>query len=439
MKRFILFLSFINLLVAASAQKADQKINQLIGQSDWFNLEKEYPLLKDSIQSKVLKLFAEIMIGNNFNRPQEALDNIKILLTNHQNEIGFSNICNMVFLASIIDGQRGNYGKAADNIKSFIDQLKVAGVKDNLEKYEAFYAKNNKLRNYPVPSVSRPDKDTEIAITIDPVKLLKPLNGETFRGLQIKIPVVIKNKTYQFIFDTGAATSFLSEAFAKEVGVQITNDSVLVNKGMMGEGYGMEGYLDSMQIGDITFKNLITYISKPNPTVDSIIQIDAVLGMDFMKLVEEFQIYTKEKKIIFPAKPSNLPTSGRNLLLTNGNGLRLKANHGNDPLLFVFDTGNNTTDFFHSYYSKYKKEIDKVAIKDTITGGGFGFIRSKEILLVPSIVFNIGNTAVKMKNVRVHPAAGNDQTAEDGNVGMDLIKLFSKITINFKDMFAVFE
>lgn len=439
MKKVILFLSFISLLTTASAQKADRRIGELINQSDWFNLEKEYPLLRDSVQTEFLKLLAEIMINNNFNRPQKTLDNIKSLLTNHPKEIGFDNISSMVFLASIIEGQRGNYGKAADNIKTFLDQLKAAGVTDNLEQYEVFYANNNKLRDYPAPSVSRPDKDTEIAITIDPVKLLKPLDGEKSRGLVIKIPVVIHNKTYQFIFDTGAASSFMSEAFAKEVGVQMANDSVLINKGMMGEGYGKSGYLDSMQIGDITFKNVITYISMPNPAVDSIIQIDAVLGMDFMKLVEEFQIYTKEKKIVFPVKRSNLPASGRNLLLTNANALILKANCGNDPLLFIFDTGNNRADFQYTYYSKYKNEIDKVAIKDSITGGGFGFIRSKEILLVPSIMFNIGNTPVKMKNARVHPLAGNDQTTEDGNIGMDLIKLFSKVTINFKDMFAEFE
>ena len=51
----------------------------------------------------------------------------------------------------------------------------------------------------------------------------------------------------------------------------------------------------------------------------------------------------------------------------------------------------------------------------------------------------ISNTPVKIKNVRVYPLAGNDQTTEDGNIGMDLIKLLSKATINIKDMFAEFE
>lgn len=46
-----LILSFITLLTisSASAQNADMRVSELINSSDWFTLEREYSLLKDSI------------------------------------------------------------------------------------------------------------------------------------------------------------------------------------------------------------------------------------------------------------------------------------------------------------------------------------------------------------------------------------------------------
>lgn len=46
---------------------------------------------------------------------------------------------------------------------------------------------------------------------------------------------------------------------------------------MQGESYVKNGYLNSMQIGDIVFKNTLLFIKKPNAKVDSVFEMDAVL------------------------------------------------------------------------------------------------------------------------------------------------------------------
>lgn len=439
MKKLLSIIVGITLpLLSLSAQEADMKVGELINKSDWFTLDERFSELRDSIQTPFLKLLAEIMIDNNFNRPDEALQKIGQLLSNHQQDIGFDNICNFILLTSIIDGQCGNYAKAADNIKGFMDQLKQQGATIDFTSYEAIYNNYNELREFSASNISRPNEDVEIPVKIEPVKLLKLIDGKKSRGLKINIPVTIHNKQHNFIFDTGAASTYMSEKFAKEVGVKIIKDSLLLNAGMMGEGYAMKGFLDSLQIGKIVFRNAMIAIGKPN-AVDSIVQVDAVLGMDFMKLMQEIQIDTKNQKIIFPITTTPLPETGRNLLLTNENKLILKAYSNNDRLLFFFDTGNNKADLFYCYYNKYKKDIDLVAKKDSVTGGGFGFVRTKEILLMPSVKFNVGESSVDMKEIRIHPVAENDQTQEDGNMGMDIIKLFDKTIINLKDMFVKFE
>jgi hypothetical protein len=117
-------------------------------------------------------------------------------------------------------------------------------------------------------------------------------------------------------------------------------------------------------IGDIVFKNPDIIISLPNEEVDTIFQVDAVLGMDFIRGIGETQIYPEEKKIVFPAKKTELPLYGHNLLLSNGQPY-LKAYSNTEKLLFHFDTGNAKSDLFKRYYEKHKEELDKSGEKET--------------------------------------------------------------------------
>ena len=95
----ILFLLTILVSVPAFSQSADERIGAFLNQADWFGLEKNYPILKDSMQADFLKLMSEALIGYYFNRPDEALQNIHKLLVNHQAEIGGQNALNMAILA----------------------------------------------------------------------------------------------------------------------------------------------------------------------------------------------------------------------------------------------------------------------------------------------------------------------------------------------------
>lgn len=436
MRKTFIAVCFVFSILPACAQRADMRIAALINASDWFALEEEYPVLKDSVQMQVLKSLSEAMLDTYFNRPEQAIEKIKAILSNHKNEMDSASLRGLHALAIMTDGKLGNYARAADSLNVFLKSLAAIGGKEELEYYQDLYKHFDELRKVPAPSVSRPQKDIEVPVSIE--KLILPVSVEPkgYRGAFLKIPVTIHGKTYQFIFDTGASTTFVSERFARKIGVRIFGDTVTINKNMIGESHGMRGILDSVQIGPITFRNALVHISPPNASVDSIVQIDAVLGIDFMNLMKEFQIYVNESKLVFPYKPTPLPVTGRNMLLNNATLPILKTYAGKVRLLFSFDTGNTTADLFYTYYTKHQQEIDRVSVKDSITGGGFGFVRTKEILCLPSISFNVGKTPVVMKAIRVHPTADRGQSSEDGNMGMDLIRLFSKVTVNLKDMFV---
>lgn len=103
----ILFLLTILVSVPAFSQSADERIGTFLNQADWFGLEKNYPILKDSMQADFLKLMSEALIGYYFNRPDEALQSIHKLLVNHQAEIGGQNALNMAILAGQLRVSKG--------------------------------------------------------------------------------------------------------------------------------------------------------------------------------------------------------------------------------------------------------------------------------------------------------------------------------------------
>ena len=53
----IILLSLFSSLVI-SAQQPDQRIGELVNTEDWFRLDKEYQILKDSVQTPFLKFVA---------------------------------------------------------------------------------------------------------------------------------------------------------------------------------------------------------------------------------------------------------------------------------------------------------------------------------------------------------------------------------------------
>ena len=91
-----------------SAQQPDQRIGELINTENWFGLDKEYPLLKDSIQAPFLKVVAEAMIARNFNQKERALECLNELLSNYQSDLG-AEVFNFIILRAQVLEELGRY------------------------------------------------------------------------------------------------------------------------------------------------------------------------------------------------------------------------------------------------------------------------------------------------------------------------------------------
>ncbi|MDR2037802.1 MAG: retroviral-like aspartic protease family protein [Bacteroidales bacterium] len=418
MKQLFLGISLLLAVDCLTAQEADQKIGDLINKNDWFTLEEIFVKEKNNIQSLTLSLLAETLLSLSFNQQERASQLLDSLLMYYQHDLSFENISNLVLMKGKIIGDSGYYSQSADYINHF---LKTVPIFSNHIALAEMYGE---LRNEQKPEIVRPDKDTEIPLTIK----------EAGKGRLMFVPVTINGKTRSFIFDTGASSTFISERFAREAGVRIVRDSIPITG--VEVCTGKTGTIDSLMVGDIIFKNPMIFVSDNTPDIDSIYQIDAILGLDFIKRVGEVQIFPDQGKILFPKSRTPLPKTGRNLLIEN-NQPYLKAFSGDERLMFHFDTGDADGELYQPYFLKHQEEVEGKGTKEEVRRGGFCGYRNISGYRIPSISLKIGNTAFDWPDIFVATESAHSvQQDEDGALGMIFISKFKKITINFEDMFV---
>lgn len=424
MKRVITIISALLLTSSVVfAQEADKKVGELLNTSNWFELERGYPAIADDVQTPMLKLMAEVMLASNFNRPAELREKLKKLIDEHQEELGFENVCNMSITGALTEGYEGNYGVAADMVKAVADTIKATTGSlegTGIEELLAFY---EDVRELPAPVLEKPDIDVKI-----------PLTEKS--GL-LWIPVKINGKTYDFIFDTGASLSFISMDLANEFGAKIISKPVFVG-GSGGGGNLQRGLIEKMDVGPISFRNMLALVSN-NPSADDPIKVDAVLGMDIIKRLGEIRIDMSDLCLTIPAHNTPLPEYGRNIIFEQNIPHIEAADSNGNKLKFILDTGHSGADLTDLWSSKNMEAISVLPAETQNTWGHGGIVQHK-IVKVPEYTLTIGEGSITFSGISaVIPTEDSATTSYDGNLGMGLLKQFKKIIFNFEDMFVVLE
>jgi len=436
----ILLSLFSSLLI--SAQQPDQRIGELVNTEDWFRLDKEYPILKDSVQTPFLKVVAEAMIARNFNKKQRALECLNELLANHQSDLG-AGVFNFIILRAQLLEEMGQYAEAADFIKYVFDQLKGQGVTQGLDAMEYYYQHVNVLRELPALSLSRPNHDVSVPFTL---KELKPKRIESWmrkkdeRNLDAKsvlmsIPVTLHGETIPFHFDTGAGTTFVTEKFVREKGLPLIGDTVTYT----GNSKGLRTFIDSLQIGEITVRNIVAGVGfeKESELLD-LVGVGPILGRDVITAIGETQICMDDSTMLFPLKTSPLPAYGRNMLYNS----HVEATADGEKLRFLFDTGNannNACYLYAAYYNTHRETIDKIATTDTISGGGYGIAGAREMKVIRPFCLSIGNMPIQLVEAVVDEESSLADDHCHGNIGIAAVLQHRKTILNFRDMFVNFE
>ena len=411
MRKLVVSLIVFLTISSAYAQNADIRVSELINSSDWFTLEKEYPLLKDSIQYDYVRLMAEAMLAQNFNREAEAIDLFRKLINSYQQQIGGSNVA--LSLTEIVLGnyeRLGMYSTAAEKAANLIEQIKTSNAPIDYSRLMDIYKRNLSLKKYDAPSVVfNNSKNISIPFTMECTDTLL-FDNQNPASNRYYIPVTVHGKEYQFMFDTGATTTYLSKRFADLIGVEFVGYS---------SKYGDYFYLDSLQLGNIICKNIIGPAHNGTP-IDSVATVDAVIGMDILQRLGEIQIDNKKY--------------GKNLRST-GFSYYVKATDSTGLLNVFLDSGAETG-FTYNYFVKHKEEFSQLRGTKELTIGGVDGFYSTMAIKVPSVKFEVCGMDVNMQDVYV-PYMNQHHEINDIVLGVDFFHQYDKVILNFKNMFML--
>jgi hypothetical protein len=190
----------------APANNSNNPVNkhllELLDQKEYFRLETQLNLFKDSLDDKQ-RLFFQAFIDNAFNRNEESIKNIQTLLNKYSPTITDSMKAAVILLQDDDYFKLYQYAKAAQSISTVLsnyagslDSEKISDVKNDL-------LIRNALQNIPPQETIMRD-NTVVHWKQDKLGL-------------IEIPVKSNSKTHDCIFDTRANISSISQTYAAKL------------------------------------------------------------------------------------------------------------------------------------------------------------------------------------------------------------------------------
>jgi len=254
-----------------------------------------------------------------------------------------------------------------------------------------------------------------------------------------EIPVQFKNTQEQFLFDTGANISTISESYAIKLGLRLTGKTVKVNGGQGKRVDAQLGVADSLHIGNMSFYNVV-FLVMP----DEVLQfpqvhfnINGIIGFPVINAMKEVHI-TRQGRLTVPKDAS---VNSLNNMALNGFTPLVRAVAEDDTLIFQFDTGAANTNLFSNYYNSHRQLIADRASKDHKHIGSVGGARKMKVYELPSMNIYVGGNKAFVRDVAVYTqdifSAGKGIAM--GNMGQDVINQFSELVLNFKTMSLEFK
>ena len=425
MKKLISLL-LLALLLATCTTKSNPSIErqllQMLDKKDLFRLEKLLEEKRPEV-SKGIALYLEAHLHNAFNRTGQSLQTIDLLLGNHNKSLNDTLIWVVYQLKCDNLLKQCRHGEAVEALEMAIDSyahVADSTYADNLQDaYDAF----KPMETFP------PQK---MHITTD---VTIPVSRNQFGHVMMQVSS--GGQSEDFIFDTGAMLSVVSESCAQRMGIRVLESSGKVGNSVGTKVQSKVGIADSLRIGDLLVENVAFLVLADEmlsiPEVNYVIH--GIVGFPIMYQMKEIRIH-KDECITVPALPTKRDL--HNLFL-DGLSPVVCAETNRDTLLFKMDTGATASELSKKYFDTYQDEILEKGINRMTKRGGAGAIIDSEIYELENFRLKIGGRELTLPIIHVETEEFSFSKEYDGNLGQDVLMYFNQLILNFEDMYLAFE
>jgi hypothetical protein len=255
-----------------------------------------------------------------------------------------------------------------------------------------------------------------------------------------RLPVRVGTIDFYAGYDTGSNMSVLYESLAAELGVPRYGPDVRIQTSTGFWVRGWTGVLPEMRLGPIVVRNVLVLVlpdrffppanSRPGPAERGLI------GAPVLEALGEFT-ETAAGEFLVPARPGR--RSEENMCFS-GYMPVVEAVHRGKRIRLCLDTGAAATVLYLPFYKRHRGEINARSRERPTTVDGVGTSRRISVRLLDEFDFRAGGKDLALKKVIVQTEGTHADTRYfHGVLGIDLLALCSRMTLNFRSMSFILE
>jgi Aspartyl protease len=249
------------------------------------------------------------------------------------------------------------------------------------------------------------------------------------------LPLTINGKKAEYILDTGANFSILSESEAARLGLTVRD----VNT-QFGDAGGTDftarfASAKDLVIGGLHLKNVAFGVlpDTQGPFVElpagkrGILGISVILAMQTMR-------WGHGDLFVFGFAPERENISRSNLAFEESYPV-LQAGFQHEAVGLTLDTGAEHTILGPPFAKLFPDLLHALGLQESHKLTGFGGVASFDSIRVPVITFRVGGRNVSLKPAHIlTESTGETSLWAAGNLGMDLLNQGRSVTLDFKSM-----
>lgn len=422
----LIFLSILIFIGCTNSNEndtiVDSRLSELLGNKNFFKLQTEL----DSNQNKLSEdrlLYYRTQCEQAFCNGNQSNVYADLLLEKYKNQLNDTMIIELLNIKSCNYIQNYQYKEASELYKVILEQYS-----DILDSSEIVNFKNI-YQLFGVLTSVKP----QLIHKRNTVKISSHRNQ--FNHLMI--PVKCEGIVDEFIFDTGANLSTISDSYAKKMGLTIYDSDINVGSSTHIDIQTKLAVADSLVVGGILFENVVFLVVPDEqmsfPSINY--EIHGIIGFPVIHQMNEIRIH-RDGTIIIPKEPQDRKLHN---MFIDGLYPVVQLLSNSDTLLFTLDTGAKTSELSSKYYNNHKDEVKKIGKLKTSQRGGAGGIVEVEEYILQHFHYKIGTKRNEFLEIPVALTEYSFNKYFDGNLGQDVFTQFNEMIVNFQYMYIDFE
>jgi hypothetical protein len=251
-------------------------------------------------------------------------------------------------------------------------------------------------------------------------------------------PVEIHGKSLFLPFDSGANLSVVTRSKAIELGLRILEPEIQVGAIAGNKVPAHPAVADSLSLGSAKLRHVVFLVFEDRDLFisEANFQIHGLIGFPVILALREVT-FGRDGEVKIASKPGR--TAEQNMCLDGLNPLVSGVVDGK-RLTFVLDTGATHSMLYPPFFAAFEDRVKRDFPPHTERVRGVGGFREIKGYLGKDLAITIGGKEARFPTIPIltEPTTSNSRYLH-GNLGQDLIRQFSALTLNFEAMRATLE